>query len=612
MRLRFSTPTFGRRSLVLAVLVAVVLLPASVRTDDPRSAAVVVVTDFPLYAAFTPNDPCFNGCLPYGPQWGLLQVDAPQAWDVTLGSRGVVVAVVDTGVWWTHTDIQANMWTNQNGSLSGTHGYDFISQDANPMDEDVPGGTFHGTGVAGVIAALTDNGEDIAGGAQVSVIALRALGPDGQGSSFNTSQAIRWAVDHGARIINLSLGTNETFVGPTDISLAIDYAVRRGALVIAAAGNGINGVGQPVLDYPARLPNVVSVGALDASGDRAAYSNYGAGLDIMAPGTGILTLTSNNGVHQLSGTSLATPFVTAEAALLLSQDPALTNVELWNILNETAVPRGTGYNTGYGWGLANFWNAINALNRPFISVNSFPQEVTRSSGFSIAWSVLGPAGLTVDDTHVEWGTDPARLGNRTVALTGTTRQSYTATGLVMPEGVSTFYFKIAAVVNGTRYESQVRSIEATNLPEFLFVLYNLLASNLLYLALFILALAAVVAFLPQRRARRRRIAYQRRVYAPAYRPPGPSPEPPPQAPGTRVETRAAPPTMATTPAAVPRPMPPADVPPLEFVRPTPPPPAATYAPPPPPAAPAKKRCPSCGTMVNADNLFCFFCGNAFR
>src|SRR5437867_13360687 len=113
------------------------------------------------------------------------------------------------------------------------------------------------------IAAITDNGQGIAGTAQISVIAVRALGPNGQGSSFNTSQAIRWAADRGARVINLSLGTNETFIGPTDpIQLAVDYAWSKGALIVAAAWNA--GVG--TLDYPARLPHVVSVAAIDESG----------------------------------------------------------------------------------------------------------------------------------------------------------------------------------------------------------------------------------------------------------------------------------------------------------------------------------------------------------
>src|SRR5216117_3581155 len=172
----------------------------------PVVRAESVATNFPVHAEFRPNDPY------YLDQWGMQKIGAPNAWDVTLGKPSVVVAVVDTGVWWTHQDIQANMWVNPADGT--THGYDFISGDTNPMDES--SGVYHGTGVAGVIAAIIDNGQDVAGTAQVKVMALRALGLNGQGSSFNTSQAIRWAAQNGAKIINLSLGTNETFGGPTD------------------------------------------------------------------------------------------------------------------------------------------------------------------------------------------------------------------------------------------------------------------------------------------------------------------------------------------------------------------------------------------------------------
>src|SRR5207249_1415635 len=283
-------------------------------------------------------------------------------------------------------DIQANMWTN---SADGTHGHDFVDGDSNPMDVDPSGQVYHGTGVAGVIAAITDNGQGIAGTAQISVIAVRALGPNGQGSSFNTSQAIRWAADRGARVINLSLGTNETFIGPTDpIQLAVDYAWSKGALIVAAAGNA--GVG--TLDYPARLPEVVSVAAIDESGQRASFSNYGTGLDLSAPGTRIDTLNGGNNqlnnVHSLQGTSFSTPFVSGIAGLLLSAEPGLTNVQLWNILNMTAVqPVGSGYNKDYGWGVVSARNAIAALNQPLISIDSYPTSVSSSSTFGVTWSI---------------------------------------------------------------------------------------------------------------------------------------------------------------------------------------------------------------------------------
>ena len=570
---------------LLAVLAVVGTFVAGATSPVVRAEAVA--TNFPVHADFHPNDPYFN-CIG---QWGVCKIGADSAWDVTLGSRSVVVAVVDTGVWWTHEDLQANMWVNPSDGTS--HGYDFIDGDRNPMDND-PSGLYHGTGVAGVIAAITDNNVDIAGVAQVRVMALRSLGSNGQGSSLNTSQAIHWAAQNGAKIINLSLGTNETFGGPTDIQLAIDYAWSQGALVVAAAGNG----GISTLDYPARLPNVVSVAAIDETGRKASFSNYGSGLDLAAPGTTIFTLGggTNSQLHTLQGTSFAAPFVSAVAALLLSVDPNLTNVELWNILNSTAVQPGggTGYNTNYGWGVVNAWNAINALRQPFISVNAYPASVSRSSTFGVTWSILGPVGTPVADTHVVWGTASGRLGNATPRQSGSTRQSYTASGLTLPSGTDTFYFKVVATVNGTQYESREYTVGASNLPDFLFVLYQLLASNLLFLALFILALAAVVAFIPQRRAARARRAGFRSnpLYPTNYYVQSPhASQPPPTA--TPAQPRADGPP-----------------PPIEFVRPAPtqqmpftPIPAATAI---------KKRCPNCGTIVNADNLFCFFCGTPFR
>src|SRR2546427_812433 len=194
------------------------------------------------------------------------------------------------------------------------------------------------------------------------------------------------------------------------------------------------------------------------NGSRASFSNFGPGLSLSAPGDRILTLDgSNNGnaVHYLRGTSFSTPFVTGAAALLLSEDPSLTNSELWDVLNRTAVqPVGNGYNTNYGWGVVNAWNALNALNTPFIYVNSFPSSVSSSSKFDVTWSVLGPAGMAVTDTHVVWGTMSGRLGNSTPAQTGQTRQSDTASGLSLPSGAGTLYFKVVATVNGNLYESQ--------------------------------------------------------------------------------------------------------------------------------------------------------------
>ena len=576
----------------LAALLAFVFVLTFASPVVARPTPAPVLTNIPLHAEFRPNDPL------YTLQWGLNTIDAPRAWDVTLGSPSVTVAVVDTGVWYTEPDIAPNMWTN----TDGTHGYNFINNTEYPLDSDSASGTYHGTGVSGVIAAVTNNGYEVAGVAQVKIMALEALGANGEGSSTNTSKAITWAADHGARIINLSLGTNTTLVGPTDIQLAINYAWNKGALIIAAAGNS----GTNSLDYPASLPNVVAVGAVDQTGTRASFSNYGTGLSIVAPGVQILTLDGGGGSpHYLSGTSLATPYVTGVAALLLSLNPSLTNVELWNVLNTTAVPNGGtrtnqcgSYSIQYGCGIVNAWNGINALNQPFISVNTFPSTVSKGSSFSVGWSILGPAGLPVTDTHIVWGADTSSLGNATPNQTGATGENFTAGSLQMPQGANTVAFQVVATVNGTTFSSRVYTVAASTLPTFLLVLYEILSSHLRYLAIFILALAAVVAFIPQRRARARRTAaYRARMAAPPTYPSAGAPPGPPSGPPPRYVTQ-----NVQTPAP----------PPLEFVRPAAPPPAVQAPTPPPPPMAAKKRCPNCGTLVNADNMFCFYCGHPFR
>jgi len=207
----------------------------------------------------------------------------------------------------------------------------------------------------------------------------------------------------------------------------------------------------------------------------------------------------------------------------------------------------------------------------------------------------------VTDTHVIWGTASGRLGNATALQTGQTHESYTANGFSIPSGAGALYFKVVATVNGTGYSSPEYFVTASSVPDFLFVLYQLLASNLLYLALFILVLAGVVAFIPQRRAAkaRRAVARPQTLYPPSYyvqavRPSAPPSGPPPvQQAAPRIETQ-----IASPPPFTAAPTPPAAQPvsPIPMAQPT----------------AARKRCPSCGTMVNADNMFCFFCGNRFR
>ncbi|MEO1163563.1 MAG: S8 family serine peptidase [Chloroflexota bacterium] len=235
-----------------------------------------------------PNDPR------YGEQWAFPVVGLPEAWG-TLPGRTVTVAVIDSGICANHPDLQGRI----------TAGYDFVDDDNDPND------TFgHGCGVAGVIAANTNNGIGIAGIApNVQIMPLRVLDNLGLGSYSNIANAIIYAVDNGADIINLSLA------GPTSsvmLEAAVAYAVDSGVVVIAAAGN----FGQPNAFYPAAYPSVIAVASIDpVTFERSSFSNYGADVDVLAPGRDILTTNLVGDYEFVSGTSFAAPIVAGITAM---------------------------------------------------------------------------------------------------------------------------------------------------------------------------------------------------------------------------------------------------------------------------------------------------------
>jgi subtilisin family serine protease len=266
---------------------------AAVLRADP-AVAYVERDGIARAAAVTPNDPAFAG------QWGITRTGVSTAWETTRGSAAVVIAVVDTGV-------------KELPDLAGRvlPGYDFVNKDSNATDDQG-----HGTMTAGVIAARGGNRTGIAGICWVCrILPVKVLGADGGGSYSDIAQGIRWAADHGADIVNLSLG------GDDDSRLlrdAVTYATAKGALVIAAAGNQ----GSPVPHFPAAIPAVLAVGAATTTDSRYSWSNYGSSwVDIAAPGCN--PAQARNGiVGQFCGTSSATPFVAGVAALLASTTPA--------------------------------------------------------------------------------------------------------------------------------------------------------------------------------------------------------------------------------------------------------------------------------------------------
>ncbi len=274
-----------------------------------------------------------------GNDWGRDMINAPEVWDRGYTGQGIIVAVIDTGVDYNHSDLDANIWVNSgeianngidddgNGFIDDIRGWDFVGNDNNPMDEH-----YHGTHVAGIIAA-ENNGSGITGVApNATIMPVRVLGANGSGSWSNVAAGIRYAVDNGANVINLSLGGGFS----SEVQSAVQYAAQHNVVVVMAAGNSAES--QP--SSPASLANQwgIAVGAVDRNNHIASFSNQ-AGIPalnyVVAPGVNVLSTTPNNTYQSLNGTSMATPHVAGVVALMLSANHNLTPTEVETILTET-------------------------------------------------------------------------------------------------------------------------------------------------------------------------------------------------------------------------------------------------------------------------------------
>jgi subtilisin family serine protease len=301
--------------------------------------------NYVVTADLVPNDALWTQ------QYGPAHIQAPAAWDLTTGSASVIVAVIDSGIDSGHPEFAGRL----------VPGYDFVEDDALPQDN-----CGHGTHVAGIIAAAGNNAEGIAGMAwNARIMPVRVLNQFCSGSTSDVAEAMVWAVEHGATVINLSLGSSTP---STLMENGSFYAYTHGAAIFAAAGNS----GSTSVAYPAAYAWVTAVGATDQNDLRASYSNTGAALDLMAPGSSILSTTPLGGFYYhdllgipseygtLSGTSMAAAHASGAAALLASRPGYDTPDKIYQALTSTArnldVP-GRDNNTGYG--LIQVYDALN-------------------------------------------------------------------------------------------------------------------------------------------------------------------------------------------------------------------------------------------------------------
>ncbi len=353
-----------------------------VKTAEPNIVFKIATT--------YPNDTFYNQ------QWnlqGAYGVGADEAWDLQRGSAGLTLAVIDTGLDYNHEDLL--------GRRSG--GWDYYNGDSDPWDDNG-----HGTMVTGMACANSDNGTGMTGlDWQARVMPLKALGANGEGYLDSVVSSIYHAASNGADVINMSLTSSTNSQALQD---AVDYASSTGCVIAAAAGNE----GDTRLNYPAALTGVIGVGSSDENGNRSWFSNHNASVDLAAPGERIVGTRPGDAYALGSGTSEATPHVSAAALLLLAEYPGSTPQEVWRRLKDSARDLGSpGYDEQFGWGLL---DAYGALKIPLVTVTS-PQDLAYPvSGRVSATATSANASLKymefwLDSELIESYTAPAPVGS---------------------------------------------------------------------------------------------------------------------------------------------------------------------------------------------------------
>lgn len=357
------------------------------REFEKRGDVVFAEPNYIAHAFMIPNDPFYKY------QWHFDNavyggINAQKAWDLS-GGVGVTVAVVDTGVAYeNYSDSRGRYYKASDfGGTAFVSGYDFVYNDTHANDDNG-----HGTHVAGTVAQTTNNSLGVAGVAfKAAIMPIKVLDKNGSGTYANVAKGIKFAADKGAKVINLSLGGSS----PSQTLLdAVSYAYSKGSTVVAASGND----GKNVVAYPAGYDQyVMAIGATRFDETLAYYSNFGSSLDLVAPGgdlgvdqngdgyaDGVLQQTfqgrtSNLGYYFFQGTSMATPHVSAVAALVIANGNATAPDEVRTILQQSAEDLGSlGRDDTYGWGLVNAAAAL-GLTSPSPSPSPTPTPLPSPS-----------------------------------------------------------------------------------------------------------------------------------------------------------------------------------------------------------------------------------------
>jgi subtilisin family serine protease len=378
-----------------AVTVDVPLPSVAAFVKEAQAAQVsnYIEPNFKFKAHFVPNDPY------WGTQWGPAKIKADYAWNITTGNSSVLVAVVDTGIDWNHSDLATNYVAL---------GYDWVNQDADPMDDNG-----HGTHVAGIIAASINNELGIAGLAQVSLMAEKVLNWKGEGYEDDLANAILHAADQGAKIISMSLGSSED---SRLVRLAVMRAYSAGVLLVASAGNDATNASS----YPAAYDEVIAVTATDQSDNPAGFTNYGDWVELSAPGVNIYSTLLNDNFGYKSGTSMAAPHVSGVAALIWSLYPEETRDDVRNRLRDTADDLGeVGFDQYYGYGRVNAKKAVASLEPNIAITDVSSQKTIVGQGFTAEIYVgIVNQGINSETFNVTSYANGTVIQTRSITLSG--------------------------------------------------------------------------------------------------------------------------------------------------------------------------------------------------
>jgi len=416
----------------------------------------------------TPSDPGFDQL------WGMDSIDAENAWTISTGSSSVVAAVIDTGVDYNHSDLAANIWVNPgeiagngidddgNGFVDDVHGYDFVNNDGDPMDDNG-----HGTHVSGTIAAEANNGRGVTGvNWSSSIMALKFLGSNGSGYLSDAVQAINYATmmrtQYGVnvRVLNNSWGGGGY---SSALASAIQASCNADILFVAAAGNsGSNN--DAMAQYPANYTsaNVISVAAVDGADRLASFSSYGATtVDIAAPGVTIYSTTPGNTYSYYSGTSMATPHVAGVAALAFAAAPNATMAEVRDAIFQGADPVAALSGKMVTGGTLNAYNTMQLLTAeatpgPTIgSLTVSPGIVTAGTEVTLSAQGITDADGTVVEVcfmfdsnfNGQYDVTDAFPGSVTSIINGEASITVETTGLAP----GTYYYFASACDNDTQW-----------------------------------------------------------------------------------------------------------------------------------------------------------------